>query len=319
MKKLRLGIMGLGKIAVKSMIPALKDSEKVVVTAVGSRSLEKSEKTARVHGIDHYFGSYSELIESKKIDAIYIALPNHLHCEWAIASAKQGLHILCEKPLATKVEEAQAMIKAATDNEVVILEAFMYRMHPQHQIVKRMIADNKIGEIHQYEASFCYSLSDLNNIRLKKDCLGGALMDVGCYLIDSARWLLESEVDGLQCFKKIGKESGVDERTTISLKLKNGITCNLLCSTDMQRENKYRVLGSKGSMIIDNAFVPAINKRVNIKIKTENGEEIIKINGINQYKEECEAFADFIYNDKEIDLESGLENIKVLERIGGYE
>ncbi len=314
-KKLRLGIMGLGKIATKSMIPALKNNSKVELVALASRSLEKAERVALSCGARLSFGSYEALLASDEIEAVYIALPNHLHCEWSVKAAQSGKHILCEKPLATSVKEAEEMIEAARVNNVYILEAFMYRMHPQHRVVKEMIASGAIGEVQHFNASFCYSLSDLNNIRLKKECAGGALMDVGCYLLDSACWLLESKIKKSQVLFVIGKKSAVDERCVIQIEMENGVSGSLLSSTGMPREHAYKIIGSEGSISVPTAYIPPANKRVHVLVKNDEGEKIIKIDGVNQYAEQCEAFADLIYVNKEAALENGLENCKNIEKI----
>ena len=314
--KLRIGIMGLGKISIKSMIPALKQNDKVELTAIASRSYEKAAKIAQSNGVSHAFGSYEALLKSDHIDAVYIALPNHLHCEWAIKAAQSSKHILCEKPLASSVEEAQTMIKAAADNNVKLLEAFMYRMHPQHDKVRDIIASGAIGEVQHFSASFCYSLSDLNNIRLKKDCAGGALMDVGCYLLDSARWLLGSKIKNAQVIFEIGKKSGVDEKCVMQCEMENGISCSLLSSTNMPREHTYKVTGNYGSITVPSAYIPPANKRVHIILKNDDGEKIYKIEGINQYAAECEALADLVsLPEKQTQLEDGLENCKIIEKI----
>src|SRR5688572_18760370 len=157
------------------------------VVGIASRSEDRARAVARDLGIPKYFGAYQTLLDDPEIEAVYIPLPNHLHAQWTIAAAAAGKHVLCEKPLALTSAEARVMVAACDQAGVKLMEAFMYRFHPMWAEVRRMLAENAIGELLAIQSWFSYRNVDPNDIRNIPEFGGGALMDIGCYPVNVAR------------------------------------------------------------------------------------------------------------------------------------
>ncbi len=311
---MNLAIIGLGNIVQKSILPALSAIKDFNLVLLGSEHSTKANVLAKKYGCQA--GSYDDVINADNIDAVYIALPNHLHFCWGKQVLQSGKHLLCEKPLVMTLAEALELKQIAMEQGLILMEAFMYRFHPQHSEVRKLIFDGSIGQVRFFEACFSYSLSDKNNIRLKPDCGGGALMDVGCYGIDSARFILNQEPIGGVCFSRFGEETKVDEISCIQLEFANGIFAQIRCATDLPREQGYTVYGTEGSIEVLQPFLPNTNKPVVIKLNTKK-QHIIKIKGDNIYMAEFKYFYALIKNqtvDKHL-YSNGYENVAILEKL----
>lgn len=196
MTTLRWGILSTANIASKMMVPALHETDVAELVAVASRDGQNARQWASQHDIPRSYGSYEALLEDPEIDAVYVPLPNHLHKEWTVKSADAGKHVLCEKPLGLNVEECREMIDACERNDVVLMEAFMYRYHAQFGRLKELAEDEAIGKPSAVRASFCFPLASVqrpDDIRWQPEMGGGSLMDVGCYCVNVARALFEAE------------------------------------------------------------------------------------------------------------------------------
>src|SRR3982074_2931998 len=186
-KKIKWGVLGVANIAVKKVIPAMQLGEWSEVTAIASRDLTKARRTAQQLGIPKAYGSYDELLKDKDVEAIYIPLPNHLHVPWSIKAAEAGKHVLCEKPISLTVDEAVSLLRVRNRTGVKIEEAFMVRSHPQWSGAIEQIRAGRIGKVRSIAGCFSYNNQDPENIRNIRDYGGGALMDIGCYLIYTSR------------------------------------------------------------------------------------------------------------------------------------
>src|SRR5919204_5085709 len=190
----RWGVLGCADIALRRLIPAMHSASGNAVVAIGSRDLERARVAASDLEIPHAYGSYAEVLEDPEVDAIYVPLPNSLHAEWTVRAAEAGKHILVEKPMAPTVSECNRMVAAAHDANVHLMEAFMYRFHPQHAKVRELLADGAIGEVRMLRSAFCVRMQrPPADIRFSPDLGGGALLDVGVYAIDAARWLVGAD------------------------------------------------------------------------------------------------------------------------------
>ena len=163
--------------------------------AIASREPGRAEATAAALGIPRAYGSYEALLADPDVDAVYIPLPNHLHAEWTIAAARAGKHVLCEKPLAMTADVAQAMVDACRDAGVLLMEAFMYRLHPSWAAVRELVASGRIGRLRAVDSWFSYYNDDPANIRNIAAAGGGALFDIGCYSVNLSRMLFGAEPD----------------------------------------------------------------------------------------------------------------------------
>lgn len=290
-KPLRWGILGLGKISQKSMLPAFKFTQFAHCSALASRDLGKAQKVAQECPSQPLALHYEDLLTSESVDAIYIALPNHLHAEWAIKALKAGKHVLCEKPMAMSLKELEHIKVAVEQTGLICAEAFMYRHHPQHASIKNLIASGAIGSLHHFRAHFSYFLDDLSNIRSRPECGGGAWMDVGCYGVDSARYIIGEEPLSWNLMSHIDPKSGVDDSSCCQMEFPSGILAHIYCSTKTTREHCYEVSGTRGKLEVREAFIPAGGKTSNIVLTNDEGQKVIKHQGVNQYALELDHFA----------------------------
>jgi predicted dehydrogenase/aryl-alcohol dehydrogenase-like predicted oxidoreductase len=262
-EKLNWGILGTGNIA-KTFARGVAGSQLGTLVAVGSRTQESADKFGDEFSIDNRHGSYEALLADPQVQAVYIATPHPQHARWAIAAAEAGKHILCEKPLTMNASEAMAVISAAHENDVFLMEAFMYRCHPQTAKLVELIRDKAIGDIQLIVATFTFSTSVRAESRLFDINMGGgALLDVGCYPASMSR-LIAGAATGLpfaeplevKAVANIG-ETGVDELTTAVAKFPGGIIAQLATGIRLKTPSDVRVYGSEGSITVEQPWIPA--------------------------------------------------------------
>src|SRR5665648_84974 len=211
-RKLRWGIMSTANIGRVAVIPAILSSKNGEVVAVASRDAQKAAEFATSLGISKSYGSYEALLDDETIEAVYIPLPNSLHYEWIIRAAKAGKHILCEKPLALNAAQYLEISAAVKEYNVLLLEAFMYRFHPRtEKMVELVQVAGALGSLRMIQSSFTFKLTLLDNIRLRADLGGGALMDVGCFCVNISRTLAGEEPVAVQATAQ-WTTTGVDEQ-----------------------------------------------------------------------------------------------------------
>lgn len=314
MQKIRWGILSTAHIGLTQVIPAIQRSEFAEVVAIASES-GKETKAAEEHGIPKTYNSYQRLLDDPEIDAVYIPLPNHLHKKWAIAAAKAGKHVLCEKPAAITFSDAIEMVEACRENNVQFMEGFMYQFHPQHSFVKELIASGEIGTVKLVRSSFSFFLNDReNNIRMKKEMGGGSLFDVGCYCIHAIRNIVGSEPVSVDVKAHLDSESGVDLSAFGYLDFSNGVQATFDCSFDMTFRQGYEVIGTTGKITVPRAFRPDVNGSEGlIIIENEKGLRMEKILG-DIYLSQVDHFCQSIKDNKE-PFYSGdmtIQNMRVL-------
>ncbi len=261
--KLQWGLIGTGGIA-RTFARGLRESQTGELAAIGSRSKETAlefakDFPARCHG------SYEALLADPQVQAVHISTPHMAHAKWAIRAAEAGKHILCEKPLAMNEEEALAVIEAARHNKVFLMEAFMYRCHPQTAKLLECIASQPIGEIKLIRATFSFSFPYDPQCRLLNAELGGGgILDVGCYCTSMSR-LIAGAATGKPFLNPLEVKgsghigvTGVDEYAIASLKFSNGILAQIAAGVQLDLENNVRIVGSEGSLLIPDPW--AINR-----------------------------------------------------------
>lgn len=252
---LRWGILSTARIN-GALIPAIRNARNGTLVAVASRDADRARAYADANGIPVSHGSYEDLLADPNIDAIYNPLPNSMHAEWSIRAAEAGKHVLCEKPLASNAAEAERMAHAFAARGLTLMEAFMYRYHPQTQTVKRLLLDGTVGTVHTINASFSFSIGSEDDIRLNSELAGGALMDVGCYCVNVTRYLLGEEPVEVRAIADIGARSGVDERLAAVMRFPGGAITHFDCSMRTHFTQTYDVRGSHGRIFVEKAFVP---------------------------------------------------------------
>lgn len=315
---LRWGILGYGGHAQKKMLPAFDKSECAELVAVGTRGEEKAAALTSRHPGVRIHPSYEALLDDPEVQAVYIGLPNHLHSAWTIRCLESGKHVLCDKPIALTAAEAQAIKAAADKTGAKYMEAFMYRFHPQQQRVRELLAAGAIGTVRLFEGHFHFSLNDFSNIRLQPDTGGGGLLDVGCYLVDSTRFILQAMPEEVSAIWHIGTESGVDEFLTCQLRYANGIAAHLTCGCRFGWSNQYTVYGDNGKLTLPSAYTIPWNKTGRIEVQlTGDDVQIHQVPPANYFIEELNQFAAWIAG-RPVNAElfgDGLENLTILDAI----
>lgn len=316
MTKVRFGILSTANIARKALIPAMKRAENAEVVAVASES-GKAEAFAAELDIPKHYNSYTDLLNDPEIDAVYIPLPNQLHKKWAIEAAKHGKHVLCEKPAALTSQEVEEMDAVFKEHNVLFMEAFMYQFHPQHARVKELIAADEIGNVSLIRGTFSF-LHDMNpkNIRLNKELGGGAIYDIGCYAIHASRLITGEEPIDVKASANIHPEHDVDMTASGTLTFPSGILASFDCSFEQQFKAQYEVVGTKGSILVKNAFRPDIQDGDGVlEINTDSGQREEIVQG-DQYKLQVEHFSDCVLTGNELKYpaQETIKNMRVIEK-----
>ena len=293
-KKLRWGILSTARIGMRTVIPAIQQSGNGVVAALASRDRSRAEEAARSLGIPHTFGSYEEMLGSDLIDAVYNPLPNSLHKEWSMRAAAQGKHILCEKPLALNAAEADEMIAAAAKNHVVLMEAFMYRFHPQFTTLKSLLSSGLVGKVQTIRSAFTFRLDDLNNIRLRPELGGGGLMDVGCYCVNMSRLVTGTEPVEVQANAVVGEKSGVDESLAGILRFPDGVMAMFDCGFRTAYREWLSIAGSDGRIDVPRPVKPGKERAEVLLVHEDGSVETLTAPGANHTQLMVENFADAV-------------------------
>jgi predicted dehydrogenase len=293
---LRWGILSTANIGRVAVIPALEAADDAEVVAVASRDLDRARRFATENGIPTAYGSYEALLADPGIDAVYIPLPNRLHAEWAIRAAEAGKHVLCEKPLAMNATECDAMSRAAEDQGVVLMEAFMYRFHPRTSAVLELLSQGAVGDLRTIRAAFTFRLRSQDNIRLSAELGGGALMDVGCYCVNAARTLVGSEPVEVQASARWtggAPGQGVDDELTGVLHFPADVKAHFDCALTQERREFYEVQGTTGYLRVESAFLPGTE---DVSITEHHGSEVEEhtVGGDDEYRLMVEHFMDCV-------------------------
>jgi len=297
--KLRWGILSTANIARAAVIPAIRASRNGDVRAVASRNRERAYAFASALGIPQSYGSYEALLEAEDIDAIYIGLPNSLHCEWTVKAAEAGKHVLCEKPLGATAAECDEMDRAAREGGVALMEAFMYRFHPRIERVSKLIRDGAIGPLVSIQSTFTFRLRRSDDIRLQKELAGGALMDVGCYCVNLSRSLAAAEPVEVQAFA-IWASSGVDSQMAGTLRFESGLLAQFDCALTLERRESYHAVGPDGHLAVSSAFVPGAGETTIEEHHGRSGRSIHILPGADEYQLMVEHFADSVLEGREV-------------------
>lgn len=248
---LRIGILGCANIA-RQFVRDVAGSPAVTLAAVASRSAGKAAAFAAEFGIPRHHASYEALLADPAIDAIYNPLPNHLHAEWTIRAAQAGRHVLCEKPLAMNQAEARAMFDAARSAGVMLLEAYPYWFQPQTGRLIELLQAGAVGRVMQVQASFGFTLRNPDNIRMKPETGGGALLDAGSYPASFIRLVMGSAPRRVSALA-VPAATGVDLATTATLDWGDGRQAQLRCAMDVALHRHATVVGSDG--LIETEFL----------------------------------------------------------------
>ncbi len=296
----------------RKVIPGAHASEKVELLAVASRDQARADAYAREWEIPRAYGTYEALLADPEIEAVYISLPNTMHAEWSIKALEAGKHVLCEKPFTRHPEEVDDAFDTAERTGLLLSEAFMYRHNPQTKRLTQLVAEGAIGELRVIRSAFSYSLYDVDNIRLRTDVEGGALMDVGCYCVSGSR-LLGGEPVAVHGEAWVGP-SGTDWTFGGLLRFPNDVIATFDCATALPNRDEMEAIGSEGSLFLDDPW-HCVNPV--IELRREGGIELIELEREDSYRLELENMSDAIRGEAELLLgrDDALGQARTLEAL----
>ncbi|OQY18138.1 MAG: NAD-binding protein [Anaerolineaceae bacterium 4572_32.1] len=317
MKRVHWGVLSTARIGVEKVIPAMQRGEYCDVAAIASRNPEKARAVAEQLGIPKAYGSYEELLADSDVDAVYIPLPNYLHVPWCIKALEAGKHVLCEKPISLTVAEAEELLDVARKRpRLKVMEAFMYRHHPQWQRARQLVVEGKIGALKVIQSFFSYYNVDPGNIRNMADIGGGGLMDIGCYCISLARFLFGTEPQRVWGVMEYDPEFKTDRLTSGILDFGEGIS-TFTCATQLAPYQRVNILGTEGRVEIEIPFNAPSDQPCRIWHQRQGEIEEIVLDVCNQYTIQGDLFSLAVLNDTEVPtpLEDAVANMRVIEAV----
>jgi predicted dehydrogenase len=320
--KVRWGVLGCASIAVNKVIPAMQRSDHCEVVAIGSRDAERAAAAASQLGIPNSHGSYEDVLADDAVDAVYIPLPNHLHAEWTRRAAAAGKHVLCEKPLGMDVAEVADMIEVCRAAGVTLMEAFMYRLHPLWQRAYDLVAEGAIGRLEAIQARFTYHNVDPANIRNVVAYGGGAVMDIGCYPINVARWFFGGEPSDVTAVVRRDPDFGTDAVTSAILDF-DGRQASFVCSTQLESDQRVHLLGTTGRLEVEIPFNIPPDRPTRLVLAAGGeppvapGLTVFEIPTCDPYTAEADAFARAVRDGlpPPVPVEDAIGNMQVIERV----
>jgi predicted dehydrogenase len=317
MQKLRWGVLSTAKIGRTKVIPALQTSIHGEVVAICSRTQASAQAAADELGIARAYASYEELLADPNIDAIYNPLPNHLHVPWSVKALEAGKHVLCEKPLGLDAADLTPLLETAEKYpQLKVMEAFMYRFHPQWDKVHELINNGSIGQLRSIHSHFSYNNREAENIRNSAEMGGGALMDIGCYCISLSRYLFSGEP--LRVMGQITPYAGYDVDCFVSgiLEFADG-SATFTAATKMENDQYIKASGEAGSLSLAIPFSPDSGAETSVVIKRNQVIEELPIAGCDHYRNMADAFALSVFNKTPVptSLEDAVANMKIIDAI----
>jgi D-xylose 1-dehydrogenase (NADP+, D-xylono-1,5-lactone-forming) len=271
----------------RKLLEGVRGTDEATVVAVASRDRSRAEAFAREHGIERALGSYEELLEDPEVEAIYNPLPNSLHVPWAVRALDAGKHVLCEKPLTRRPAEVEEAFAAAERAGRLLMEAFMWRHHPQTRRLRELLDEGVIGRLRLIRASFSFPLRDPEDIRLAGELDGGALMDVGCYCLSGSRFVAGAEPERVSAEQVIGGK-GVDIALSATLRFPDDVLAQFDCGLSVGHRHELEAIGEDGSLYLADPWHGR-----SLGIRLTRGEEVgaIAIADANPYSHQLENFA----------------------------
>jgi predicted dehydrogenase len=320
--RVRFGILSTASIATGKVIPGMRRARRCEVLAIASRDPDRARAVATELGIPRAYGSYEELLADPDVDAVYVPLPNHLHPAWTAAAARAGKHVLCEKPLAMTAAEAQSMVDTCRAAGVLLMEAFMYRLHPSWVAARGLVASGRIGRLRAVDSWFSYFNDDPTNIRNIRDVGGGALYDIGCYSVNLSRMLFGTEPIRVQAAVTRDAASGVDTLTSGILEFEAGVA-TFTCSTRTEPDQRVHIYGTEGRISIDIPFNIPPDRPTSLSVVAGGdppvapATERLSFPTADPYAVEADAFAGALLAGDPVPVppDDAVANLAVIERL----
>jgi len=275
MNCVRWGILGTARIN-RRLIPALRAAARSELVAVASRERDRGETYARSWAIPHSTGSYQELLDDDRIDAVYIPLPNSEHVRWTLAAIEAGKHVLCEKPLALDVADVDRLAGAAAARGVIVEEGFMYTHEPLTRRVLSLVADGAVGAVRAITSGFTFAIARPDDVRLDPELGGGSLWDIGCYPVTYAQLIVGKEPTRVAAHAQWSAR-GIDEELTGIVTFAGGATLSFYSGFRAPYRTWLEILGTEGALRVPNPFKPGITEI--LELERANGAELIDVAG----------------------------------------
>ncbi len=317
MNKVRWGILSTSNFGLGSSVPAMQQGRLTTVTTIASRDHDRARAAAKKLGIPKTHGSYEALLADPEIDAIYNPLPNHLHVPWSIKALEAGKHVLCEKPIALSAAEAQTLADAAARfPRLKVMEAFMYRHHPQWHRALQIVASGGIGDLRTVHSHFSYFNANPANIRNQADIGGGGLMDIGCYNISLSRLIFGAEPRRVLGLVEYDPVFHTDRLASGVLEFARG-TATFTCSTQLHHYQRVNIFGTTGRVEIEIPFNAPWDRPTRLWHAHDGQTDEITFATCNQYTIQGDLMSQAILNDTPVPtpIADAVANMRVIDAV----
>jgi xylose dehydrogenase (NAD/NADP) len=313
----RWGVISSAQIGLNHIIPAIQRSANGRVVCLGTPHQDRVRERVQKLGIDRLYDSYAAVLDDPEVEAVYIPLPNSMHREWTLRAAERGKHVLCEKPMGLTAAECQEMLAACQSRGVLLMEAFMYRFHSQQAVVREVLESGRIGTLQMVRGAFTFrlNLADTSNIRLSRELWGGALMDVGCYCINAARFYFNAEPVSVLASARIPPALGVDTTLHGLLEFETGYA-PFVVSLEMASQPQVEIIGDRGRIEIPRCFTPG-DDPTPLVVTTDGKRDERVLEPANSYLAQVEAFAACVRSGQAPPMppSDAVANLRVIEAI----
>jgi predicted dehydrogenase len=317
MQKLKWGVLSTANIGREKVIPALQKSELGEVVAIASANASLAAEIAAQHQIPIIHSAYQDLLNDERVEAVYIPLPNHLHVEWSIKALQAGKHVLCEKPIGLSVTDTEKLVnESAKYPHLKVMEAFMYRFHPQWQQARQWVKEGLIGELKTIQSFFSFYNDDPANIRNKPEMGGGGLMDIGCYSISLSRFIFGKEPMSVFGMLDIDPRMNIDRMASGLMNFGNG-TSAFTCSMQANNYQQAHIIGTKGAIKFDIPFSPSPDKAALCWLHSGNTIKEVYFDKADQFTLQGDAFAAAVLKNEPVPtpLKDALNNMRCIEAV----
>jgi D-xylose 1-dehydrogenase (NADP+, D-xylono-1,5-lactone-forming) len=309
---MKWGLLSTANINAK-LLGGVRGTEEATVVAVASRDRPRAEGFWRANGIRRALGSYEELLEDAEVEAIYNPLPNSMHVPWTVRALEAGKHVLCEKPLTRRPAQAEEAFAAAERAGRLLMEAFMWRHHPQTRRLRELLDEGVIGRLRLVRACFSFPLRDPEDIRLNGELDGGGLMDVGCYCVSGSRFVTGAEPERVSAESVIGGK-GVDIALSATLRFPDDVLAQFDCGLSVGHRHELEAIGEQGSLFLAD---PWHGRSPGIRLTRGEEVEAIEIADANPYSHQLENFARAARGEERprLGLEDALAQARTIEAL----
>jgi predicted dehydrogenase len=319
--RIRWGVLGVAKIAIEKVIPAIQRGTTGEAVAIASRSLDKARAAAEHLGIPRAHGSYAELLADPEVDAVYNPLPNHLHVPWSVRAMEAGKHVLCEKPIALDAGQAAQLVEARTRTGRLVMEAAMVRTHPRWLGARQIVRSGRLGELRSLVGFFSYFNESPDNIRHQPGMGGGGLLDIGFYPVTMSRFIFEVEPRRVLGLLDIDPRFGVDRLASAILEFPTGHAV-FTCSTQLSPYQSLDILGTAGRISIDLPWSMPHERGSRLLVEDiaragKRGPEEVCFAACDQWGVMCDRFCEAVASGgpAPVPIEDAVANMRVLDAI----